>query len=434
MKKILKITSFVIFLTLVFLGGNIESLNYNHTAGANSRSEELREKIEEHNAQIKQIEQEIAIYQQDLAQLGQAKQTLEQEMAQLDLSRKKLSADISLLQQRIDTADLKIEKLSLDIQEKERRIEQNRLAIASSLRHIDEQADQSLVEAFLSEKSLSNAWAVKERLEQFQVRLKDDLATMRVLKDEIEIQKDEMTEAKKAMVVDRQSLEDKRLLIDYARDEQQSLIAQTENQEEGYQSIIEEKQRQKLAFQQDLFDFESQLNIALDPSRIPGAGAHVLSWPLGNIRVTQQFGKTVSAQRLYTSGTHNGVDFGASRGTNVLAARGGVVRGVGDTDLQRGCYSYGKWVLIEHDNGISTLYAHLDLIKVSTGQQVARGETIGYSGNTGYSTGPHLHFTVYATQGVRVQQYTQSINCKQVSIPIADSKAYLDPMQYLPQI
>lgn len=434
MKKALKITSFVILSALIFIGGNIESLNYTQYAGANARSDELQKKIEEHNAQIKQIEQEIASYQRDLAQLGAARQNLEQELAQLDLNRRKLSADISLLQQRIDTADLTIEKLSLDIQEKQRRIEQNREAIAASLRHIDEQGDKSLVEAFLAEKRLSDAWSVKDNLEQFQSRLKDDLGKLKLLKDEIEVQQKVLVETKKELVSNRQELEDKRLLVDQARNEQQSLIVLTKNNENTYQSLIEEKAQQKLAFQQELFEFESQLNIALDPSRIPGAGSGVLSWPLKDIFVTQQFGQTVSAQRLYTSGTHNGVDFRAARGTTVTAARAGVVRGTGNTDLQRGCYSYGKWVLVEHDNGISTLYAHLDLVRVQNGQQVERGEIIGYSGNTGYSTGPHLHFTVYATQGVSVQRYSHSINCKEVSIPIADSKAYLDPMQYLPQI
>jgi murein DD-endopeptidase MepM/ murein hydrolase activator NlpD len=64
------------------------------------------------------------------------------------------------------------------------------------------------------------------------------------------------------------------------------------------------------------------------------------------------------------------------------------------------------------------------------GQQVSTGETIGYSGNTGYSTGPHLHINVYASQGVQVQKYSSSINCKNVSIPIAPIEAYLDPMLY----
>jgi murein DD-endopeptidase MepM/ murein hydrolase activator NlpD len=111
-----------------------------------------------------------------------------------------------------------------------------------------------------------------------------------------------------------------------------------------------------------------------------------------------------------------------------------VVKGTGNTDSQRGCYSYGKWVLIEHPNGLSTLYAHLSVIGVTVGQSVTSGQVIGYSGRTGYATGPHLHFGVYATQGVKVVQFTSSINCKNVSIPIADPTAYLNPLSYLPKL
>ncbi len=108
-----------------------------------------------------------------------------------------------------------------------------------------------------------------------------------------------------------------------------------------------------------------------------------------------------------------------------------MVRGVGDTDLVCRGASYGKWILVEHPNGLSTLYAHLSLIKVSTGQQVLLGEIIGYSGNTGYSTGPHLHFTVYATQGVQIAQRKSAVCGGSYTMPIADLKAYLNPMSYL---
>ena len=112
----------------------------------------------------------------------------------------------------------------------------------------------------------------------------------------------------------------------------------------------------------------------------------------------------------------------------------GGVQSTGNTDAQKSCYSYGKWVLIKHGNGLTTLYAHLDLIKVVAGQAVSTSDIIGYSGQTGYATGPHLHFTLYASEGVSVQRYSQSRNCKNVDIPVASSNAYLDPMRYFPSL
>jgi murein DD-endopeptidase MepM/ murein hydrolase activator NlpD len=73
----------------------------------------------------------------------------------------------------------------------------------------------------------------------------------------------------------------------------------------------------------------------------------------------------------------------------------------------------------------------MSLVKVTEGQTVFVGDTIGYSGNTGYSTGPHLHLTVYASTGVQVTSLKSSVCKGTYRIPIANPNAYLDPMLYL---
>ena len=87
------------------------------------------------------------------------------------------------------------------------------------------------------------------------------------------------------------------------------------------------------------------------------------------------------------SGTHNGVDFRATIGTPVKSAGNGVVEGVGDTDAVCAGASYGKWVFIRYDNGLASTYGHFSVISVKEGQRVKTGDVVGYSGNTGYSTG-----------------------------------------------
>ena len=162
-----------------------------------------------------------------------------------------------------------------------------------------------------------------------------------------------------------------------------------------------------------------------------------MRWPVTSPFITQYFGNTTFATanpQIYGNRGHNAIDLRASDGTPVTAARTGVVQATGNTDEQRGCYSYGKWVLIKHDNGLSTLYAHLSLISVGTETPVGTGQLVGYSGRTGYATGPHLRFGVFASAGVRVQQFSSSINCKQVSVPIVDPSAYLNPLSYLPAL
>jgi len=77
---------------------------------------------------------------------------------------------------------------------------------------------------------------------------------------------------------------------------------------------------------------------------------------------------------------------------------------------------------------------HLSVISVAQGQNLDTGDVIGLSGNTGNSEAPHLHVSVYATEGVRIQQFVNSIGCKQAFVPLADPKAYLDPLLYFPSI
>jgi murein DD-endopeptidase MepM/ murein hydrolase activator NlpD len=85
---------------------------------------------------------------------------------------------------------------------------------------------------------------------------------------------------------------------------------------------------------------------------------------------------------------HGGIDIAVDRGTPVRAAASGYVTEAGWND------SYGYYVQIDHGYGIKTLYAHADMLVVSKGERVAQGQTIAYSGNTGRSTAPHLHFQV----------------------------------------
>ena len=110
-----------------------------------------------------------------------------------------------------------------------------------------------------------------------------------------------------------------------------------------------------------------------------------------------------------------------------------IISAHGGEDLLGG--DQGKWTLIDHANGLTTLYAHQDTVSVSAGQRVATGEIIGYVGNTGFSTGPHLHFTVYASEGVSVRKFNEIktvTSCGPATTPIAATEAYIDPMLYLP--
>ena len=90
---------------------------------------------------------------------------------------------------------------------------------------------------------------------------------------------------------------------------------------------------------------------------------------------------------------HSGIDIGAAAGATVIAADSGTV------SVATYSSSYGNYVMIYHSNGTYTLYAHMSSLAVTAGQSVTKGDTIGYVGSTGWSTGPHLHFEIRSSGG-----------------------------------
>lgn len=119
-----------------------------------------------------------------------------------------------------------------------------------------------------------------------------------------------------------------------------------------------------------------QYQVTPDAGSVTATGSFV--WPATG-RITQSY-------RFY----HKAIDIANKSGGAVLAADGGTVVGAGWLDG----YGYGSRVIIDHGNGFVTLYAHLSAVQVRSGQRVNRGDLIGRMGNSGRSTGTHLHFEI----------------------------------------
>ena len=110
-----------------------------------------------------------------------------------------------------------------------------------------------------------------------------------------------------------------------------------------------------------------------------------LSEPMNTGKITFRFGRGIHPFKK-TEYMHNGIDIAAPKGTSVFAAADGTVLSAGMKD------SYGNLIVIQHDENFQTKYAHLDSIIVAHGHEVHEGDRIGLVGNTGVSSGPHLHF------------------------------------------
>ncbi len=391
----------------------------------------LQLQIAETNAQKAAIEAEIEKYKEQLDEVGAEKATLSSKIKSLEITQKKLSADIALTQTKINSTNLTISELGNQISVTEQKINDNYAAIAKTIRDIHFNEGNSIIETLLAHESTGDLWNSIGALTQLQKSLKNKVYVLSDIKDTFETQKSTQEEKKEELIDLTEELGDRKEVVDVTKTQQNKVLAETKNKESEYKRILAEKEELRKKFEQEIFEYQNKIKFLLDPSKLPPSGSGVLSWPLENIFVTQHFGVTGDSGRLYKSGSHSGVDFRAAVGTKLMSAASGTVVGVGDTDSQPGCYSYGKWILIEHGNGLSTLYAHLSVISVSKGQSVKVGEVIGYTGETGYSFGPHLHLAVFASEGVEVQRYVNSSYCKKVDIPLANTKAYLDPLEYL---
>lgn len=396
-------------------------------------AQDIQNKINEKDFDIKKLEQEIAAYQAELNNLGQQKNSLNSSLKQLDLTRKKLVANIAVTQNKIDKTNFKIESLSKDINTKQNSISNNVEAISLGIKQTNESENESIVESLLSTNDFSLIWNDVDNMMTIRERIRNKIAELKQIKGELEDTRKETIDAKNELLSLKSELADQKKIVEQNTNEKKKLLAQTKNSEANYQKILKDRLAQKDALEKELRDYESQLKYILDPSKLPSAG--VFSWPLDNILVTQLFGKTEDGKRLYANGTHNGVDFRASVGTPVKAMAGGVIAGTGDTDTQCPGVSFGRFILIKYDNGLSSAYGHLSLIRGNKGERVERGQIVAYSGNTGYSTGPHLHVSVYAPDAAEVKSIpSKSCPGRILTQPIAPINAYLDPSYYLPSV
>ncbi|MBI2612719.1 peptidoglycan DD-metalloendopeptidase family protein [Candidatus Kaiserbacteria bacterium] len=406
------------------------------TLSLGQSAEEIQKEIDTHSDQIEQLNKEIAAYEKQLTEIGSKKQTLQGTLNQLDIQRKKITASINVTKAKIRTLELEIQSLSKNIKGKESSIKIHEGGLAENLRRLNENETQTLAVSIFSSENLTDVWSDMDRSYALQEAVQESI-------DELSAQKESLTETKTAtqskqaeLLKQQRNLVAEQGSLDATRKAQSELLTQTKAQESNFQAILREKQAAKASFEAALSDLQTKLQYTIDPSKIPPAGRGILRYPLDNVKVTQYFGDTDFARSgAYAGKGHNGIDLRASIGTPIKAALTGTVIGTGNTDAVRGCYSYGKWVLIRHGNGLSTLYAHLSQINVSEGASVATGAVIGYAGATGYATGPHLHFGVYASQAVQIIKLGEATNkktsCANAVMPVAPLSGYLNPMDYL---
>lgn len=418
--------------------------------------DDLKSKLENRSAQIEKLEKEIEKYQGEIIETESESKSISSEVKRIDVTLAKLQAEIKITERRLEFSEFTIDKINQDIKATESAMISSQSFLAGLLRQINEATSQTLVEVLLAHSSISGFFSEVENLGDMQESAKNHLDNLREYKVDLEEERVAREAEKNRYLFLKRELNDRKSIESDTRSEKTSLLKITKKKESEYRVLFNDRVSKKESLEAEIRAIEEEIRVSFDQSLLPKSGKGILASPLPKISlescikgldalincVTQFFGKTDFATQnpqVYSVGGHNGIDFRASIGTEVFSSYNGQIRAVGNTDDQCRGVSYGRWVLIDHPNNLSTLYAHLSRITVAAGSEIKKGERVGYTGQTGYATGPHLHYAVFAKQAVQItslnqgdQYYYQSKICgTPLYMPISPPNGYLNPLSYL---
>lgn len=339
----------------------------------NSQKEESENKVNDLKTQIANYEKEINSLKDEIQKKNKEIEEMQKELDKLEKERQEKQ---DLLDQRLitmyengDTSYLDVLLSSADITD-----------FISKYYMVETitEADKELIEGLEAD---------KKEIEETKNKLNDSLEEVEKKKEEQESIQEKLNKAKnqeekkvESLTEESNDLEED---IEAYEKKMKELDAKEKAQEEALKHKIEEAEKNHSS---------NNGSSGSNSSNGSSSGGSVSS--KGFIRPVKS--GSITATMYYSSGKYHGaVDFGVSSGTPVYAAADGIVV----TSTWGGSDSYGYYIKIKHYNGLYTLYAHGSSLVAKVGQEVNQGDLIMYSGNTGNSTGPHLHFEVRVSPG-----------------------------------
>lgn len=388
----------------------------------------LQQMIEAKSGEMKQIESQKQAIQDKLDQIGQSKTSLSREVQSLNYQISQLNLQIQANRLAAQALALEIQSSNEDIRDVQAEMEQRKQVIAGLMVEIEQADNESPLFTILAGNTLSESLEKASGRYFLTQSLVDSLSRLADLQDTLGRKVTEASQQKVRKQQEETNLANTQNILQDQKQTKNVVLDETKNQEQIYQSQMAELDAQQLQISQVIGGIESKLRASFNPKLLPTAVHTVLSFPIENVAITQEYGYTKFARQAYRTDFHTGIDFGVSIGTPIYAAADGVVARVDDNDKGAAKwrrYQYGKYILVGHANNLSTLYAHLSKQIVKVGDIIKRGQIIGYSGNTGYATGPHLHFGVYYTPELEFKSVPPANGLVPVGVTV-------DPAGYLP--
>ena len=296
---------------------------------------------------------------------------------------------LSVTREKLDVLrkELRLKKLELEAAQAELELEQRNFAERAVLSYKSDDLDY--VDVLLASSDF------EDLISRVNV-IHDLLGGNNTLVGGLETARDEVDAEKDAIARREGAVADAARVLQEKNDELAALRAAQAASQAAALAVRRQKAGALKGVNQDLAELERQEDQILAESQAltgvitgssgSGQGTGSLIYPV-NGPITSPFGWRIHPILGYKK-FHTGVDFGVGYGTPIRAADGGTV--IYATWMG----GYGNVIIVDHGDGLSTLYAHQSSLAVGTGARVTRGQTVGYVGSTGFSTGPHLHFEV----------------------------------------
>ena len=365
-----------------------------------SRAEITSDSIKEKQQQISQAQDEQKKLQKGLSDVKKMKQELEKSKSNLEDYITQLDGDLNVVNQRInelqaviDETQEALDEATEDLNEAVRVENEQYEAMKVRIQFMYEKGDNFLLDAIFGAESFSD---ILNRANYFEELASYDRKKL-----------DEYVLNRQMVEVCKQEIEVKKATLDEA-------MAQQEEEQNNLELLIGEKEQQINAVSYDISnkeaaikDYEDELNAmasvisqleqqVLEEKRAIAAANGVnlsydggaFCWPAPSYtRISSPFGyrthPTLGVQLF-----HNGVDLASPSGSKILCAYDGIVVAADYTSVM------GNYIMVDHGDGLYTVYMHASALYVSKGDVVIKGENIAAVGSTGRSTGPHLHFSV----------------------------------------
>lgn len=345
--------------------------------------------------------------------LDSAKKNVTQEAEKkntLDKQIKETQDKIDASNNYINDLSKQIEEIKKHIQEIEEDIKIKTELLKEALVSIYKAGDASAVDIILGSKDFSDFLDKADIIKSVSDTVNRLIEELNAQSAELEKERISIEEIKKRQEEEKANLEKSRIELQELFDESEKLLEQYQKSEQQAKREIDENDAEIKAINAQIERYYEEQRrkeeearrknqqVSYSKSEVVNSGAFM--WPVpGFGRISSDFYDCVNRSRM-----HGAIDIAGKGiyGANIVSSGDGKVILLNRTVDSRGQGGggYGKFVVIDHGNGTSTLYGHMSGVSVNVGQKVSKGQVIGQVGNTGFSTGPHLHFE-FRVNGVK---------------------------------